>query len=102
MGEKQVLQRGNNVSISNKGVRTTTPLSDGEVDDQIAKNKRSIFAGAADAAEAATVKRMQDMPNRRDQLIDAADTSTAKYKRGGHVSSSGGFRPMNTSMKRGR
>jgi hypothetical protein len=100
MGDKQVLQRGNLVSIDRKGNKTTTPLSDGDVDDQIAKNKKGFFAGAMDAAESATVGRMQALPNRRDKVIDDADPSSTKYKRGGRVSSSGGFRPMNTTMQR--
>lgn len=83
MGEKQVLQRGNRVTIDSKGKRTSRPLEDGEVAEQIAANKRMFGAELADNAAAATVGKMQKMPNRRDVPIDAA------YAKGGSVKSRG-------------
>lgn len=104
MGEKVVLQRGNHVTIDNRGNRETRPLEDGEADTNVAKNAAPFLSGLAATARAKTIDKMQSMPNRRDAQIDAidskSDTSTTAYKRGGMVSKHG-FSPMKTTMKRG-
>lgn len=81
MGDKQTLQRGNRVSIDSKGRRTETPLEDGEVDAQLAANKRSTVDDAITAVRGATMERAQKMPNRRDKVIDDA----VNYAKGGSV-----------------
>ncbi|MCH9839043.1 hypothetical protein K0U83_25500 [bacterium] len=87
MGDKQVLQRGNRVTIDSKGNRTSEPLADGEVDAQIAANKRRFGAALADAAADSTVGRMQRMPNRRDTPENGMKCGgkVKKYAKGGSV-----------------
>jgi hypothetical protein len=82
MADKQVLQRGNHVTIDSKGNRSSRPLDDGEVEAQAAANKRPFGAEAATAAADATVGRMQRMENRRDKTIEDASRG---YKQGGLV-----------------
>jgi hypothetical protein len=82
MADKQVLQRGNSVSINSKGTRTARPMGDDEVDTQIAANKGVYGADLANAAADATIGKMQRMPNRRDKTINDAERS---YKQGGLV-----------------
>ncbi len=81
MGDKQTLQRGNRVSIDNKGRRTETPLEEGEIDAQIAANKRSTVDDVGPALRSMTLDRAQKMPNRRDKVIDDA----MNYAKGGSV-----------------
>lgn len=81
MGDTQVLQRGNRVTIGRKGQRTETPLEEGEVDALLEANARSFGSGLKDAVRGATIEKMQKMPNRRDKVVDDA----TGYAKGGKV-----------------
>ena len=87
MGDKQVLQRGNRVTIDSKSDGTARALADGEVDAQTAQNKRRVGAARADAAADSTVGRMQRMPNRRDTPENGMKCGgkVKKYAKGGSV-----------------
>ena len=93
--DRIVLQRGARVKIDSRGNKTRTAVTPEDVDAQIAANAAPFGKQMVDDAYANTTKKLQDLPNRRDAQIDAVG-----YKRGGHVSRSGGFRPMTSSMKR--
>jgi len=78
MDDKQVLQRGTNVSIDSKGKRTTRPFTDTEAQD--AEDNKSTASRAARSATGYDA--LLALPSRRDAEIEKA---TRGYSSGGMV-----------------
>lgn len=65
------------------------------VKDTVADIGMKIFGGGMAGAAGTEIKE-------RPKKLDEEEKKALGYKRGGVVSRSGGFRPMTTTMKRGR